>query len=249
MNRSISEKICELRKARKLTQEQLGDRLGVSGQAVSKWETGSSMPDILLLPELCEVLGITIEALLEVPSSVKHKSILPDFCEYASEVGKGTAVVEAIACLFNDSFQNHGGNSALLSQNEIRVSDDRGLGFVLTGNEFKNACIKAPNAEIADFLKVFCDDSSLSVIKMMSAKAVTKEELLEATGLDDTALSVILLELMNRNIICAGTDSNGKRGYLHSVNMICVLMILSACKLSGCGGGGFGSVWQSWNLD
>ncbi len=67
MNKPISQKISEIRKARSLTQEQLGAKLGISSQAVSKWEKGESMPDIMLLPSLCEILGITADALLEVP--------------------------------------------------------------------------------------------------------------------------------------------------------------------------------------
>ena len=42
MSKTISEKIAELRKKCGLTQEQLGERLGISGQAVSKWEKGVS---------------------------------------------------------------------------------------------------------------------------------------------------------------------------------------------------------------
>lgn len=64
----INEKIRELRKAKGLTQEALGAKLGISGQAVAKWEKGESMPDILLLPDLCRLLGTSADALLEVPS-------------------------------------------------------------------------------------------------------------------------------------------------------------------------------------
>ena len=46
-----------------LTQEQLGRALGLTAQAVSKWETGATLPDIQLLPELSEQLGVTIDAL------------------------------------------------------------------------------------------------------------------------------------------------------------------------------------------
>ncbi len=62
----INEKIRELRKNKNLTQDALGAKLGISGQAVAKWEKGESMPDIMLLPDLCEILGISADDLLEV---------------------------------------------------------------------------------------------------------------------------------------------------------------------------------------
>ena len=60
----IPETIRERRKANRLSQKELGCRLGVSAQAVSKWERGLNLPDLLLLPALCDVLGITAEELL-----------------------------------------------------------------------------------------------------------------------------------------------------------------------------------------
>ena len=56
--------ICSLRKARDMTQNQLGDRLHVSFQAVSKWERGETLPDINLLPDLAEALGTTTDNIL-----------------------------------------------------------------------------------------------------------------------------------------------------------------------------------------
>ncbi len=47
----IGKKIKNLRSQKGITQETLADLLSVSPQAVSKWETGAAMPDILLLPE------------------------------------------------------------------------------------------------------------------------------------------------------------------------------------------------------
>ena len=52
----LSERIAELRRARNLTQEQLGQLVGVSAQAVSKWEKGGA-PDVELLPALADRLG------------------------------------------------------------------------------------------------------------------------------------------------------------------------------------------------
>lgn len=48
-----------------LTQEKLAEKLNVTAQAVSKWESGSNMPDITLLPELSAVFGITIDELFD----------------------------------------------------------------------------------------------------------------------------------------------------------------------------------------
>ena len=59
----IGENIRALRKARGFTQEQLADMLGISFQAVSKWENNASMPDISLLPAIAKELGTSIDQL------------------------------------------------------------------------------------------------------------------------------------------------------------------------------------------
>ena len=58
----LSGRIVELRKERGLTQEQLGQLVGVSAQAVSKWEKGGA-PDVELLPALADRLGVSIDSL------------------------------------------------------------------------------------------------------------------------------------------------------------------------------------------
>ena len=62
--------IQHLRKAEGLTQRDLAEKLGVSFQAVSKWENGDALPDVALLPELCEVLDTTADKLLNGGSIV-----------------------------------------------------------------------------------------------------------------------------------------------------------------------------------
>ena len=64
MNETIGNRITKFRKAKGMTQEELANQLGVSSQAVSKWENDISCPDISLLPKLCRVLGITADELL-----------------------------------------------------------------------------------------------------------------------------------------------------------------------------------------
>lgn len=59
---SIGEQIKKFRTEKSITQEQLGELVGVSTQAVSKWERGGA-PDIELLPALSQALGVSIDAL------------------------------------------------------------------------------------------------------------------------------------------------------------------------------------------
>ncbi len=59
----LTENLRKLRLARGYTQERLAEELGVSAQAVSRWECGSTLPDVLILPELARLYGITIDDL------------------------------------------------------------------------------------------------------------------------------------------------------------------------------------------
>ena len=61
---TIGTNIKRLRVNKGVTQEQLGEALGVSGQAVSKWENESALPDILFLPKMAEYFGISIDELM-----------------------------------------------------------------------------------------------------------------------------------------------------------------------------------------
>lgn len=61
---TIGKRIAELRKNNNLKQDELAEVLGVSPQAVSKWENDISCPDIMLLPKLAKILGATVDELL-----------------------------------------------------------------------------------------------------------------------------------------------------------------------------------------
>ena len=63
MNETLGNNIMRLRKENNLTQEQLAGSLGITYQAVSKWETGVSSPDIATLPLLADLFGVSIDTL------------------------------------------------------------------------------------------------------------------------------------------------------------------------------------------
>ena len=67
--------IAECRKEKGLTQYQLAEKLNITDKAVSKWETGKGMPDVSIMIELCDILGINVNELLsgEKLSEEKYK--------------------------------------------------------------------------------------------------------------------------------------------------------------------------------
>ncbi len=70
MEQTLGKRIVQHRKRLGLTQDQLAEKLGVTAQAVSKWENNQSCPDISILPKLAGIFGITTDALLGAASNV-----------------------------------------------------------------------------------------------------------------------------------------------------------------------------------
>lgn len=64
MANTLGGRITEYRKRMNITQDQLAEKMGVSPQAVSKWENDLSCPDISLLPGLADCFGVTVDSLL-----------------------------------------------------------------------------------------------------------------------------------------------------------------------------------------
>lgn len=72
---NIGNQIKALRLEKKVTQEEFASYLGVSAQAISKWETGASTPDIALLPEIATYFGVAIDELFALPEEAQFTRI------------------------------------------------------------------------------------------------------------------------------------------------------------------------------
>lgn len=81
----IGNQIREFRKAQHMTQEQLADAVGVSFQAVSKWENNIALPDIALVPTLANIFKVTIDELFDYSNAEMQKEV-EDICFRSYEV-------------------------------------------------------------------------------------------------------------------------------------------------------------------
>ena len=82
MKLNIGENIRRLRRGMDMTQEQLADKLGVAYQSVSRWENGTTYPDMEFLPALSSIFGVTVDELLGMEESKKKEQIIERYREY-----------------------------------------------------------------------------------------------------------------------------------------------------------------------
>lgn len=81
-SQKVGRRISMLRKEKQLSQEQLAEQLNVSAQAVSKWETGKSLPETITLPLLSSVLGHSIDSILMPQELVILTAMYTDGLEF-----------------------------------------------------------------------------------------------------------------------------------------------------------------------
>ena len=91
MEQTLGKRIAQHRKRIGLTQDALAEKLGITAQAVSKWENDLSCPDITMLPRLAEIFGISTDELLghEAPPPVHTAEVVEDEKSDGVHVQKG----------------------------------------------------------------------------------------------------------------------------------------------------------------
>jgi len=73
----IANNLMALRKSNKLTQLELAEKLNYSDKAISKWERGESLPDIILLKSLADMYGVTVDYLMQEHTKEETKNYKP----------------------------------------------------------------------------------------------------------------------------------------------------------------------------
>ena len=77
MKKTLGMMIAELRKEKGMTQLELAEKMGVTDKAVSKWERDLSCPDINSLPNLAEILGVTVDELMQIKREAENPKQSP----------------------------------------------------------------------------------------------------------------------------------------------------------------------------
>lgn len=150
----LQERIALARKQAGLSQEQLGEKLGVSRQAVSKWESGQSNPDLTYVAEMCRLFGVSSDWLLLGEEGAREsaparcpgcEAIVTGLDNFCPKCGYNLKYAECstYTILFQNNTFSYGGDLQTLSAKE-KFSEDSPLGRLLTVEEAQVMVSSAP---------------------------------------------------------------------------------------------------------
>ena len=154
----LGENLRKFRLQRELTQEQLADILGVSAQAVSRWENGTTYPDITLLPTVASYFEITLDELMGM-DSFKSEEQLKELLGQLEENGSKGLIYENIL-LLRDAVRTYPANYELQFRlvNQLafcEYKDGRGL------SEEEKISFDREAAEIGNRILSHCTDCAI----------------------------------------------------------------------------------------
>jgi transcriptional regulator with XRE-family HTH domain len=237
---TISEKIIALRKSHNLTQEALGEAVGVSGQAVSKWEKGDSLPDISIIPDLCKVFNISADTLLGNEGNVSPQQYLEKALASYKGHSKTELLHDAFVKITAPDFENFAADNPLntrldtfVSVNDyVLVSDSRGFGAYIDSDQIKRIC--EFDYSKAVLLNIMTDIKTLKIFTLIcSSDGLTQPQIIKSLDYDENVVENILFKLMKYNIIqSAKNNLDGELVFIINEHGSFLLMALAAIALA-----------------
>lgn len=240
-NINIAKNIADLRKQNGITQEQLASAINISPQAVSKWETGTSVPDTQTLPLIADHFGVSVDYLFYGQNVVYDDIYEKVFQKVASNSQMSKESYEDALKIF--AYAHHGISCGNLKgkypirDNPIHISDKNGVsilsgkgyGTVITRAFFES--INKTTAEFAITLLYALADLNRFLVCMaiVSMSDISFGELNERLRLGDGELRTALDVLIEEKIVIEKESKHKSLGYTYDVNetyhtCLCVLM-------------------------
>lgn len=233
---SIGERIAYFRKSKGMTQETLAKTFGISTQAVSKWETGTTMPDILLLPVIADLFDTSVDSLFGIKQ--KDKTVTVSRENIHEEMHKLFFYkMQELWVSFNENYDDDIEENANKAREYIKehkgtqtlvVSNAEGNGvyadrdIAISFNKDKSEIAELfDNDEAWSVLKRFADGETRSVFKFIlnnSEKAFTSSLVSAKTGVEIKTVERALDNLLRMNLIKRDdVDTGDGKIYVYSI--------------------------------
>ena len=258
MKLNIGENIRRLRRAADMTQEQLADKLGVAYQSVSRWENGTTYPDMELLPVLAGIFGVTVDELIGMEESKKKEQISERFCEYRdlcySDTPDSKAIVALIRELKRDCMSDpalsrylwqlfgfaHWNAESLIRCPDVLVELRLAAEEILEGNYerwLKDSVVEhmsyiEDDEHVEDFLDRYATERDLTKDTLLYARYRGREEWDKADALRQKQLfSIIQNQFFNNGLFRIANRPNDVRECLQ-INTMLLNFIHNLCGVT-----------------
>lgn len=232
----FGEKLKNHRKTLGYTQETVADKLGVTAQAVSKWESGDCLPDCINLKAISELYKISADVLLETEGIADLKAVSDKIEQIGTEfiwakagehqyshlelgndllsMWKGLYFAECGDKKISKESKEQG-NLRICGPFGTKIWDDEGITCVIKSDLVRNL---TPSSDRSyDLLKELCTYEGQQIIRTLYPhKPVSKDKIIEATGIEIHRLNELLLKFTEGNIIeyiCDGRVHFSESGY------------------------------------
>lgn len=179
---NIGKTIADYRKAANMTQSEVADKLGVTYQAVSKWERDESLPDITMLPKIADLFNISIDNLLRGSFEMKEEKEVETAKQIIEEASESETVKD------NDSKEEIDLTETIFSEVEQEIEDNI---IDVSGLLEQLAPLMKPNQLDRVISKLGKVDKKLNKVYPF-LKRERMSELIEMTPLDELELDELL---------------------------------------------------------
>ena len=246
---TIGKKIASLRKSKSYTQEKLAGIIGVSAQAVSKWESETTMPDIMLLPVIADIFEISIDELFgkdspkesrkitfEDVTDVAYDAVLESMARAWANDGSGKSV-EEVAETTKKQLQKHPqSHSMILSYKNGGVYANSRLGVVFR-ERFEDVTMLLEDERAGDAMRLLADPTVrliLAYLLKYAKTTVTAASVSEKCGLQEKDAEQALDRLLEcRLISCQSVDmGEGILKIYRTVGSYKLLLVYTILSLS-----------------
>ena len=177
----IGLRISALRKQRDMTQLELADKMGVSYQAVSGWERGSTMPDISRLPEISQILGVSIDELLgnEAQAEIVKNVLTQQTDVYTGGNQPQMSDIEEVAPVLKPSQMDN----LVEKVNPVSIGELSGLAPFISKEALEQLAMKAHDAGDVGSLTGIAPFLSRDILDQLAIKIEAVDGIGELAGL------------------------------------------------------------------
>ena len=244
---NISKNIAYLRKQKGITQEQLAQALYISPQAVSKWETNTSFPDMQMLPLIAEYFGVSIDCLFYGGDYVYNDIYNMVWDKVAGYDQQSKEAYNEVLTFF--SYAHHGTNRwniknkgnvmhdeplHLSSENGLSLFSGKGYGAIVTRDFFKS--IDQNTVSFAEkILPALSKKNNILVcLAIISMSDISFGEMKEKLNLDETTLKASLEELVSVGVVIEKESKHKSLGFTYDINVMyhtCLCILFATLEM------------------